>query len=87
MRDGVGRGPTRAGTRARAAGSADNGTLVVARDLLVATPPAFANGRHGRAVRVAIAMGLLVASLLSYGIFAMRSGFTDHTTGLTSTDR
>jgi hypothetical protein len=70
---------------ARSRGSADNGTLLIARDLLVAAPPAFAGGR--RAIRVAIALGLLVASLLSYGIFSLRSGFTDHSAGLTSTDR
>jgi hypothetical protein len=72
---------------ARSRGSADNGTLLIARDLLVAAPPAFAGGRRASAIRVAIALGLLVASLLSYGIFSLRSGFTDHSAGLTSTDR
>ncbi len=72
---------------ARSRGGADNGTIIVARDLLVAAPPAFASATRARSLRIVIAIGLLVASLLSYGIFTLRSGLTDHTPGLTSSDR
>ncbi|MBD5635191.1 MAG: serine/threonine-protein phosphatase [Candidatus Eremiobacteraeota bacterium] len=72
---------------ARSRGGVDNGTLIVARDLLAAPAPAFAAGVRGRAMRVSIAIGLLVVSLLSYGVFALRTGFTDHTPGLTSSER
>ncbi len=65
----------------------DNGTLVVARDLLGAATPAFSARVHGRAVRLAIAIGLLAVSLLSYGIFALRTGFTDHSPGIASSER
>jgi serine/threonine protein phosphatase PrpC len=71
----------------RSRGGVDNGTLIVARDLLVAPTPAFVAGPRGRAMRLAIAIGLLVVSLLSYGIFTLRSGFSDHTPGITSSDR
>jgi protein phosphatase len=71
----------------RSRGGVDNGTLIVARDLLGMSAPAFASGPHARAVRIAIAVGLLAVSLLSYGVFALRTGFTDHTPGLTSSDR
>jgi serine/threonine protein phosphatase PrpC len=73
---------------ARSRGGIDNGTLVVARDLLGAPAPAFPRGPQARAVRLALAIGLLAAALLSYGIFALRgTGFTDHTPGLTASDR
>jgi serine/threonine protein phosphatase PrpC len=72
---------------ARARGGVDNGTVIVARDLLGPATPAFAVGPRGRALRIALALGLLAMSLLSYGLFALRTGFTDHTTGLTSSDR
>jgi protein phosphatase len=71
----------------RARGNVDNGTVLVARDLLVAPAPAIAAARHARTLRLAIAIGLLVASLLSYGIASFRSGLPDHSPGLTSTDR
>lgn len=72
---------------ARSRGGVDNGTLIVARDLLGAATPAFSARVHGRAVRLAIAVGLLAVSLLSYGIFALRTGFTDHTPGIASSER
>ncbi len=71
----------------RSRGAGDNGTLIVARDLLVAPPQAFVAGARARTVRVAVAVGLLAASLLSYGLFTLRGGFTDHPTNLTSSDR
>ncbi len=72
---------------ARSRGGADNGTVIVARDLLVAPPATFVAGARARTVRVAVAIGLLAASLLSYGLFTFRSGFPDHPTKLTSSDR
>jgi protein phosphatase len=65
---------------ARARGNVDNGTVILGRDLLVATLPALRVKRAGGAFRTAIAMALLAATLVSFGVYYLRFGGPDHTT-------
>jgi protein phosphatase len=70
---------TRLLATARARGNVDNGTVVLGRDLLVATLPAIGAGRAGGPLRAAIAIALLAASLVSFGAYYLRFGGPDHT--------
>jgi protein phosphatase len=63
---------------AKARGNVDNGTLIVGRDLLVGTSPAFAPARRGGPVRAMLALALIVTMLLSFGAYWLRVGMTDH---------
>ncbi len=65
---------------ARARGNIDNGTIVLGRDLLVSTLPALRTGRSAGPLRAAVAVALLAASLLSFGVYYLRSLGPDHTT-------
>lgn len=65
---------------ARARGNVDNGTVILGRDLLVATLPALRVKRAGTAFRSAIAIALLAATLVSFGVYYLRFGGPDHTT-------
>ena len=58
---------------ARARGSLDNGTLVVCRDLLRSAPVAL-RGTPRAGIRALVALGLLVAALLSFGSYALHAG-------------
>ena len=64
---------------AKARGNVDNGTLIVGRDLLISTPPAFgAPARRGGPVRVVLALALIAALLASFGAYWLRVGVADH---------
>jgi serine/threonine protein phosphatase PrpC len=77
---------TRVLAAARARGNVDNGTLIVARDLLVAAAPALGGAGRPLALRTLVAVLLLAVSLLSFGAYAIRYGYADHS-GYTSTNR
>jgi serine/threonine protein phosphatase PrpC len=72
---------------AKARGNVDNGTLVIGRDLLAASRPAAARRVRGGPLRLALAIGLLVASLLTYGAYALHYGSTDRPVPASSSDR
>lgn len=75
-----------AATRAR--GSVDNGTLIVARDLLAASPPAASAGsRFEGRMRTLVAVLLLLVAALSVGVYVFRFGLFDHPPAAVSTDR
>jgi protein phosphatase len=56
----------------RARGNLDNGTLIAARDLLVAAPPRARSGRLDARLRVLIAIVLLLTAAVSFGTYAFR---------------
>lgn len=64
---------------AKARGNTDNCTLIVGRELLVANS-AIVSGAEGtdRAIRALVSIVLMVAALLSFGYFVLRSGPLTH---------
>ncbi len=64
---------------ARARGNVDNGTVILGRDLLVATLPAPRARRATAPFRMAMAIALLAASLVSFGVYFLHLGGPDHT--------
>ena len=73
---------------AKARGNVDNGTLVVGRDLLIASPPAARGGARALGFRTVVAIVLLTTSLLSFGAYVFRfGGYADHSTNYSTSDR
>ncbi len=71
----------------RSRGCVDNGTLIIARELLVASlPAAVASARLEGRVRTLVAVLLLLVTALSVGIYVFRFGFFDHPPAVISTD-
>jgi protein phosphatase len=72
----------------RARGNVDNGTLLVARDLLVATPPALrTQTRAGGPIRALLALLAIAAMLLSFGVYRLHTGVVDHSPNYSTNDR
>jgi serine/threonine protein phosphatase PrpC len=66
---------------AKARGNVDNGTLIVGRELMVASASSFGAGAaHRNPLRTLIALALIVASMLSFGAYWLRAGLPDHPT-------
>ncbi len=76
----AGEAVTRLLATARARGNVDNGTVILGRDLLVATVPALHAKRAAGPLRAAVALALLAASLVSFGAYYLRFGSPDRTT-------
>jgi serine/threonine protein phosphatase PrpC len=72
---------------ARARGNVDSGTLIVARDLLIAAPPASTGRVRAPQLRRMLAGVLLAISLLSLGAYVFRFEFPDRSLGYTSSSR
>jgi len=72
---------------AKSRGNIDNGTLIVGRDLLVAEPARSGKRSPSVPLRALLAIGFLVAALLSYGAYAFHPGFPDHPNNTTVSDR
>ena len=77
---------TRVLSTAKARGNADNGTLIVARDLLAASSAELvARGRRLGARSLVVAL-LLALSVVSVGAYVLRSGFTGHSASYSSSE-
>jgi serine/threonine protein phosphatase PrpC len=72
---------------AKSRGNLDNGTLVVGRDLLAASRPVAVRRRSAGPLRLALAIGLLVAALVTYGAYALHAGSAERPAPATSSDR
>jgi serine/threonine protein phosphatase PrpC len=73
---------------ARSRGNVDNGTLIVGRDLLVASSPdAAAAARFEGRIRTLIAIVLLLVAAVSAGVYVFRFGLFDRPSIVISSDR
>ncbi len=73
---------------AKARGNVDNGTLIVGRELLVATAPALGMPAQGRnTVRALLCLALIITTLTLFGVYWVRGGFADHSTNYSTNDR
>jgi serine/threonine protein phosphatase PrpC len=72
---------------AKARGNVDNGTLIVGRELLVATPPALLPARRRGTLRALLCLALMIATLAMFGAYWVRGGVTDHSTNYSTNDR
>jgi PPM family protein phosphatase len=73
---------------ARSRGSVDNGTLIVARELLVASPVSTsASSRFEGRVRTLVAVVLLLVAALSTGFYIFRYGLFANPPVISTTDR
>ena len=72
---------------AKARGNVDNGTLIVGRELLVATPPALRPAQRRATLRALLCLALMIATLAMFGVYWVRGGVSDHSTNYTTNDR
>jgi protein phosphatase len=73
---------------AKARGNVDNGTLIVGRELLVATAPALGIPAQSRGtVRALLCLALIITTLTLFGVYWVRGGFADHSTNYSTNDR
>jgi protein phosphatase len=73
---------------AKARGNVDNGTLIVGRELLVATAPALGIPAQGRGtVRALLCLALIITTLTLFGVYWVHGGFADHSTNYSTNDR
>ena len=73
---------------AKARGNVDNATLIVGRDLLIATSPALrAPVRRNGPVRALLALLLIATMLASFGAYWLRAGIADHAPPYSTSDR
>jgi len=73
---------------AKSRGNVDNGTLIVGRELLVATAPALGLPARGRGtLRALLCLALIVTTLAMFGVYYARNGVVDHSANYTTNDR
>jgi protein phosphatase len=73
---------------AKARGNVDNGTLIVGRELLVASAPAFGAGaQRSGPLRAIVAIALVITSLLSFGAYWLHIGVPDPPANYSSNGR
>ncbi len=71
----------------RSRGSVDNGTLIVARELLVASlPVASVSSRFEGRLRTLVAVLLLLVAATSVGLYVFRAGFVEHPPAVVNSD-